>query len=80
VIGFFLGDRIKDAVKVQKILADCGCYIKTRIGLHGVTVNLCPPSGLILLELFGGDDACTEVEAKLKKIKGFQVQKMVSEA
>jgi len=42
-----------------------------------VTENLCSPAGLILLELFGDESECAAAEAKLRDIKGLQVQKML---
>jgi hypothetical protein len=77
VIGVLVTNRVENAPQVQKVLTECGCYIKTRIGLHEVSENLCAPGGLILLEIFGGDATFAEVETKLKNIKGLQVQKMV---
>ena len=80
VLGLLVTNRVENAPEVQKVLTDCGCNIKSRIGLHEVTENLCAPAGLILLELFGSDDAYAEVEGKLKEIKGLQVQKMLFDA
>ena len=77
VLGIGLTDRVHDAPGFQKILTDCGCYIKTRIGLHETNENFCSPAGLILLEVYGGDAAIAEMEAKLKTIAGLEVQKMV---
>lgn len=79
IIGAMLTNRVENATNVQKVLTECGCYIKTRLGLHEISDNLCSPSGLILLEIFGGDAAYAEVEGKLKAIPGLQVQKMVFE-
>jgi len=80
VLGLLVTNRVENAPQVQKVLTDYGCNIKTRIGLHEVTENLCAPAGLILLELFGGDQAYAEVEGKLREIKGLQVQKMLFDA
>ena len=77
VMGICITNRVENAPELQKVLTECGCYIKTRLGLHEVNENLCAPSGLILLEVFGGDKAIAEMEAKLLAIKGLQVQKMV---
>ena len=76
VLGICVTNRVEKATEVQKVLTECGCYIKTRLGLHEVSENLCSPGGLILLEIFGGDTAIAETETKLKAIKGLQVQKM----
>jgi hypothetical protein len=80
VLGILVTNRVENAGQVQKVLTDCGCYIKTRVGLHEVTEDICAPTGLILLELFGDDKAYTEVENKMKEIKGLQVQKMLFDA
>jgi hypothetical protein len=79
IIGAMLTNRVENATNVQKTLTECGCYIKTRLGLHEAADNVCSPSGLILLEVIGGDAAYAEVEAKLKAIPGLQVQSMMFE-
>ncbi len=79
IVGALVSDRVANVPEVQKVLTECGCYIKTRVGLHEATENVCSASGLILLELLGDDRACAEVEGKLKAIAGLQVQKMVFE-
>lgn len=76
VMGICLTNRVENAGELQKVLTECGCYIKTRLGLHDVSENLCAPGGLILLEIYGGETAISEMEAKLKAIKGLQVQRM----
>jgi hypothetical protein len=80
VLGLLVTNRVENVPEVQKVLTECGCNIKTRIGLHEVDENICAPAGLILLEIFGDDKAYAEVEAKLKGIKGLQVQKMIFES
>ncbi len=79
IIGMLVSNRVTNAPDVQKVLTECGCYIKTRLGLHEATDNMCSPSGLILLELLGDEKVCAEVEGKLKAITGLQVQKMAFE-
>jgi hypothetical protein len=79
IIGAMLTNRVENAGNVQRVLTECGCYIKTRLGLHEATDNVCSPSGLILLEIVGGDTAYTEVEEKLRAIPGLQVERMIFE-
>jgi hypothetical protein len=76
VVGICLSNRVENAAEFQRVLTECGCYIKTRLGLHDVNENLCAPGGLILLEVYGGDAAVADMESKLKAVKGLQVQKM----
>ncbi len=80
IIGICLTNRVKNALELQKVLSDCACYIKTRLGLHEVSEDLCAPSGIVLLEIYGGKPAVDEIEAKLKKIAGLQVKKMLFDA
>ncbi len=77
VMGVLVTNRVQNAPELQKVLTDCGCQIKMRLGLHEADAASCSPNGLILLELFGDDAVYADVEAKLKTIKGLQVQKMV---
>jgi len=77
VLGLFVPNRMENAPLVQKVLTEYGCNIKTRIGLHEATENVCAPSGLILLELFGDDTVCAELKEKLEGVKGVQVRDMV---
>jgi len=77
VLGIIMANRSENAAQVQKLLTEYGCNIKTRIGLHEVNEKLCSTSGLILLELFGDEVTCAELEKKLKALKGIQIQKML---
>lgn len=51
IIGIQLDDRIEEAVKFQQILTECGCNIRTRIGLHNIGEYKCINNGIILLEV-----------------------------
>jgi hypothetical protein len=77
ILGVHITDRMKRSGEVQKLFSEYGCHIKTRIGLHEVSENLCSPNGMILLELFGDEKACRELETKLGAIEGVEVKKMV---
>ena len=76
VLGLLVTNRVENAPEVQKVLTECGCNIKTRMASTR-SGGPCAPAGLILLELLGDDSAYAEVEERLKKIKGLQVQKML---
>ena len=77
ILGIHVTNRLKNAADVQKVFTEYGCNIKTRIGLHDVDANVCSPSGVALIELFGSDDEATAMMAKLSEVEGVQVQKMV---
>ncbi len=76
ILGLRIYDRIQEADKVQKLLTEYGCFIKTRLGLHEVNDNFCSQSGFILLELFGDKLKQDELENNLNNIKGVEVKKM----
>ncbi|OPY84393.1 MAG: hypothetical protein A4E72_02272 [Syntrophus sp. PtaU1.Bin208] len=80
VLGILVTNRVENAQQVQKVLTEYGCSIKTRLGLHEVDENMCSTSGLLILELFGEEKACGDLEGNLRAIKGLQVQKMVFES
>lgn len=76
ILGVHITDRVDRAGNVQKIFTEYGCSIKTRIGLHHVTDNVCSPNGLILLELIGDEARCNELRDKLGAIAGIDVKTM----
>jgi ribose 5-phosphate isomerase len=78
IYGIQMDNRKDDAVRVQKILTDYGCIIKTRIGLHQQNENdCCSKNGLVILELTDNcSPQCQELEKKLNNIDGVNIQKM----
>jgi hypothetical protein len=79
IFGIHVQNRFQGVPAVQKLLTEYGCNIKTRIGLHQVSENLCSHQGLILLEMFGDEATCHELADKLSALDGVEVQKMVFE-
>ncbi|MBF0121413.1 MAG: hypothetical protein HQK79_21495 [Desulfobacterales bacterium] len=77
ILGVQVTNRVENILEVQKILTEYGCNIKTRLGLHDLNENTCSSVGLLLLETYGEEAKIHEMEAKLKGIKGLDVQKMV---
>ena len=76
ILGVHVAQRTKQTAKVQKILTDFGCSIRTRIGLHDAYENVCSPNGLILLEVVS---KAAELAAALARVPGVTVKKMVFE-
>jgi hypothetical protein len=76
ILGIYVNDRVKDALKIQPILTKYGCTIRTRLGLHGVDNNYAEDNGLILLELSGDVEECLRLENELLTIDDLDVQKM----
>ena len=76
ILGILLKKRTKTAESFQEILSKHGCIIKTRIGIHGVSDNICSPDGVILLDVIGTDADITALENDIKSLEGAEIQKM----
>ena len=74
ILVILVSQRSVSAVEVQKILTDWGCFIKTRLGIHDGVGNQCSDSGLIILEIVAEKEKREELAAKLKALKGVDVQ------
>ncbi len=62
--------RKKEAVTVQKILTEWGCFIKTRLGLHEDCLDNCSEVGTIILEVVGDKQKHEEMQRKLNLLSG----------
>ncbi|MBU4541422.1 hypothetical protein [uncultured Acetobacterium sp.] len=77
IIGIQVGNRESEALKVQELLTKNGCIIKTRLGLHESSDDLCSTSGLIILEFLSGSDTESEIlEKELSTLSSVVVRKM----
>ena len=74
ILGVHVAQRTKHTAKVQKILSDYGCSIRTRVGLHEASEGVCSPNGLILLDVVS--EAAGLAQA-LAAVPGVTVKKMV---
>ena len=77
ILGVHITDRITHAQKVQQLLTQYGCNIKTRIGLHDVDGQKCSTNGLVILELIGETETCNKLAEELNSLEGVEVQKMI---
>ena len=77
ILGVHITDRITHAQKVQELLTQYGCNIKTRIGFHDVDGQKCSMNGLLILELTGETETCNKLAEELNSLKGVEVQKMI---
>ncbi|MFP4367593.1 MAG: hypothetical protein ACOCUP_01685 [bacterium] len=77
ILGVLITNREKEAGNVQRLLTKFGCSIKTRLGLHEISTDLCSPCGLILLELLGDTSEMDKLEKELSQLNGVQLKKMV---
>ena len=77
IVGVHITDRTKHVGQVQALFTEYGCYIKTRLGLHEASQQVCSPNGLILLELIDNAAVVDEFSGRLSALEGVDVQKMV---
>jgi len=77
ILGLLITDRIKEAGYTQQILSRYAHVIKSRLGFHEVTQDVCSRVGVIILHLAGNQDECDKLETELKKIGGLEIQRMV---
>ena len=76
ILGIRLRDRNQLAPNLQEVLTRHGCCIRTRIGLHEVSDEICSPVGTILLELHGRPEDLAALEGDLRACEGLALQKM----
>lgn len=69
-----VGDRPKVAVRVQEVLTQHGCAIRTRLGLHEFASG-CDErdEGLIVLEVTGSSDDIARLKEALEAIESVNV-------
>ncbi|MCX6281228.1 MAG: hypothetical protein NTU51_04640 [Bacteroidetes bacterium] len=77
IIGLLITDRIKEAGLTQGVLSEYAHLIKSRLGFHEVSEDVCSRTGVILLQLTGNHDEFEIFEGKLKEIGGLEIQHMV---
>lgn len=74
VLLILIKSRQDSAPKVQSLFTAWGCYIKTRLGLHGGVLDDCTDDGLIFLELVGEEKEHGEMARKLNLLKGVKAE------
>lgn len=78
IMGIQVGNRENEALKVQELLTKNGCIIKTRLGLHESSEELCSITGLIILEFLPDkEDEIVVLEKELATLNTVVVKKMV---
>ena len=76
ILGLMITDRIKEAGRTQKVLTKNSNIIKSRLGFHEVSENICSRVGMIILQLGGNPAEWDQLENELQTIDGLEVQKM----
>ncbi len=76
ILGLMITDRIKEAGRTQKVLTKNSHLIKSRLGFHEVSEDVCSRAGMILLQLGGNPTEWEQLENELQTIGGLEIQKM----
>lgn len=69
-----LHKRRETSAKFQEVLAEYGCIIKTRLGIHDGVLDKCSNEGLIILELVGDTHQVKDLENRLDGIEGVNTE------
>jgi len=77
VLGLLIRDRIKESGRTQEVLTKNAHLIRSRLGFHEVSEDICSRVGVIILQLSGTPDECERMESELNDIGGIEVQRMV---
>ena len=65
-----VGERSKTAVRVQEVLTQHGCSIKTRLGLHEFAPECGErDEGLIILEVMGSNEEIGKLREALEAVE-----------
>lgn len=76
IIGINVSNRSEVAEKVQKVLTNYGCSIRTRLGLNEADEIHYGSGGLIILELTGNEKEWEMMMKYLSEIADIQVKYM----
>jgi hypothetical protein len=76
ILGLYIFDRLKEAGLAQKVLTKYSHIIKTRLGFHEVSDDVCSRNAIIILELTGNEEEWVLLEEELFNIGGINIQEM----
>ncbi|MFP4288068.1 MAG: hypothetical protein ACLFQS_02325 [Bacteroidales bacterium] len=76
ILGIMVYDRIKEAGRTQEVLTRYADIIKTRLGFHELSENVCSRIGTILIVLKGDQQKWDALENEIAEIGGVEIQKM----
>jgi hypothetical protein len=74
IVLILMRTRRQSAVRVQKVLTDFGCMIKTRLGIHDGVLDRCSDVGLVVLEVVGPKQERQKLRRALSAVAGVTVK------
>ena len=77
ILGLLITDRIKEAGRTQQTLTKYAHVIKSRLGFHEVSEDVCSRVGIIILQLAGDHGECNSLEQELSQIGGLELKRMI---
>ena len=75
IMAILIDKRTDAAPRVQKILTEHGCIIKTRLGMH--ESSTCADEGMIILDLTADNGEVENLKEELQAVEGVKVKSMV---
>ncbi len=76
ILGILVFDRIKEAGLTQEVLTKHAEVIRTRLGFHELSDNVCSRVGTIVLILQGKPEKWQQLEEDLAQIGGVEIKRM----
>lgn len=70
IIGIRMDNRVNNALSFQETLTKNGCKLKTRLGLHEVSEDVCANDGLIVLQPCGTQEEVENLVKELNVLEG----------
>lgn len=76
ILTIVVKDRIKEAGRTQRLLTEYAHIIKSRLGFHEVSSEICSRVGVIILQISGNPSDWNIFTEKLSQIGGIEFKSM----
>ena len=76
ILGILIKDRIKESGRTQGVLTKYAHLIRSRLGFHEVTTDVCSRKGVMILQLAGKSEEWDQFQKELEEIGGVDVKRM----
>lgn len=76
ILGILIRDRIKESGRTQGVLTRFAHLIRSRLGFHEVTTDVCSRTGIMILQLSGNREEWDLFQQELEQIGGVEVKVM----
>jgi metal-responsive CopG/Arc/MetJ family transcriptional regulator len=75
IMSLLVNNRVENVSKMQEVLTESGCIIRTRLGIHDAG-DVCSNDGLIILQLVGEKEEIKALEDALNALEGIKAKNM----